>query len=158
MAPTGGRIPASPNISETKQACNKPTAVNTNGWGLQFFFMPFSGQVKIGKIALHAKFKLKILDYTQTCAKIPKRSKIQDPLDPRSGIQVDLGSSSSGFVEGSRGSWIQHFRFSERSYGSWIQHCRFCEESYGSWTLLFNFSRDLVDFYWFYNISDLFLC
>ena len=63
--------------------------------------------------------------YKQTCAKIPKRSKIQDPLDPRSGIQVDLRSSSSGFVEGSRGSWIQHFRLCERSYGSWIQHCRF---------------------------------
>ena len=67
----------------------------------------------------------------------------QDPkkiqADPRSGIQVDLGSSSSGFVEGSRGSWIQHFRFCERSYGSWIQHCRFCKRSYGSWILLFNF-------------------
>ena len=34
----------------------------------------------------------------QTCAKIPKRSKIQDPLDPRSGMQVDLGSSTSDFA------------------------------------------------------------
>ena len=83
----------------------------------------------------------------QTCAKIPKRSKIQDPLDPRSWIQVDLGSSSSGFVEGSRGSWIQHFRFCERSYGSWIQHIRFCERSYGSWILLFNFFRGILSIF-----------
>ena len=76
-------------------------------------------------------------DGVQTCAKVPKRSKIQDPLDPRSGIQVDLGSSISGFVKGSRGSWIQHCRFCERSYGSWILHFRFCERSYGSWTLFF---------------------
>ena len=64
------------------------------------------------KISFYAK-NFAALARNQTCAKIPKRSKIQDPLDPRSGIQVDLGSSNSGFVEGSRGSWIQHFIFCE---------------------------------------------
>ena len=29
-----------------------------------------------------------------TCAKIPERSRIQDPQDPRSGILMDLGSYS----------------------------------------------------------------
>ena len=36
--------------------------------------------------------------WRQICAKIPKRSKIQDPLDSRSGIQVELGSSTSDFA------------------------------------------------------------
>ena len=67
----------------------------------------------------------------QGCAKIPKRSGIQDPQDPRSGILVDLGSSISGFVVGSwdlgscmlilsrdpDGSWILLFHFAKLILG-----------------------------------------
>ena len=54
----------------------------------------------------------------QGCAKIPKRSGIQDPQDPRSMILMDLRSNISGFVAGSCVYWILHAHFVERSW--WI--------------------------------------
>ena len=66
--------------------------------------------------------------WSQGCAKIPKRSGIQDPQDPRSGILMDLGSSISGFVVGSWGSWIQHFRFCCGILGIVDLTCPFCRE------------------------------
>ena len=78
----------------------------------------------------------------QGCAKIPKRSLIQDPQDPRSGILMDLGSIISGFVVGSWGCWIPHAHFVERSW--WILDPAFYFAE-GSWDLgscIFTFSGD----------------
>ena len=74
--------------------------------------------------------------HQQGCAKIPKRSGIQDPQDPRSGIMMDFGYSISGFVLGSWGSWIQHFRFCRGILGILDPTCSFCREILmdpGSW-------------------------
>ena len=94
----------------------------------------------------------KIISFSQGCAKIPKRSGIQNPQDPRSGILMDLGSSISGFAWGS---WILHAHFVERSW--WILDPAFCtlprdpgdlgsciftffRGSWGSWILMLCFS------------------
>ena len=77
----------------------------------------------------------------QGCAKIPKRSWIQDPQDPRSGILMDIGSSISGFVVGSWGSWLLHAHFVERSWWILDPAFYFAEGSWGSWILYFYFSR-----------------